>query len=192
MFPCGRSTIAAAFRHPPPADLLVVDAHFGYYARGTVLKRLHEDIVLPARAHGYTTRWLVGISMGGLGALLYAREYPGDIDGLMLLAPYLGEARLITEIKAAGGVKSWSRADRHAADVLDQLWCWLQGYDVNSTQFPTIYLGFGDADPFASANRLLAELLPANHVFVTAGGHDWPTWQRLWEAFLGARAGIRA
>ncbi|HYQ90986.1 MAG TPA: alpha/beta hydrolase-fold protein, partial [Candidatus Competibacteraceae bacterium] len=182
--------IKTVFRHPLPADLIVVDAHVGYYAHGTVLKRLHEDILRPARAHGYKKRWLVGISMGGLGALLYAREYPGDIDGVLVLAPYLGEASLIAEIEAAGDVKNWNHTGRHAAAVLPQLWCWLQGYNPNSGRFPTIYLGFGDRDPFAPANQRLAELLPANHVFVTAGGHDWVTWQRLWEAFLGARAGL--
>ena len=60
-------------------DVLAVDAHFGYYAERILVERLHEDIIAPAKARGYENIWLLGISMGGLGALLYAAEYPNEI-----------------------------------------------------------------------------------------------------------------
>jgi hypothetical protein len=31
---------------------------------------------------------------------------------------------------------------------------------------------------------LLAQSLPADSVAIIDGGHDWPTWTRLWENFL--------
>src|ERR671936_276516 len=80
------------------ADALAVDAHYGYYGRRTVLERLAEDVVLPARAQGYGEIWLVGISMGGLGALSYVVHYPDHISRALLLAPYLGEPHWIQEV----------------------------------------------------------------------------------------------
>src|ERR671930_1091173 len=58
--------IAALAASGLAADALAVDAHYGYYGRRTVLERLAEDVVLPAREQGYREVWLVGISMGGL------------------------------------------------------------------------------------------------------------------------------
>jgi hypothetical protein len=52
-------------------DMLLVDAHLGYYAARTVLERLRQDVIVPARAR-YESICLIGISMGGLGALLPA------------------------------------------------------------------------------------------------------------------------
>ncbi|MBK8239761.1 MAG: alpha/beta hydrolase [Deltaproteobacteria bacterium] len=67
-------------------DVITVDAHFGYYADRTLRERLHEDVLAPARSR-YENIWLLGISMGGIGALLTAEKYPDDVDGLLLIAP---------------------------------------------------------------------------------------------------------
>ncbi len=65
------------------------------------------DVVLPARAAGYDTIWLAGTSLGGIGALLYLRDHPDDLAGVLALAPYLGEEGVIREIERAGGPASW-------------------------------------------------------------------------------------
>src|SRR5690625_6784033 len=57
-------------------DMLAADAHFGYYRERTFVQRLHEDIILPARQQGYQHIWLLGLSMGGFGAVLYCNEHP--------------------------------------------------------------------------------------------------------------------
>src|SRR5262249_8079728 len=62
------------------ADFVEADAHFGYYQARTISGRLYEDVVAPARARGVERIWMIGISMGGLGAILYAREHP-EIGG---------------------------------------------------------------------------------------------------------------
>ena len=51
---------------------------------------------------GYENIWLLGISMGGLGTLLYASEYPEQVDGVVLLAPFLGDRSAIETIVATG------------------------------------------------------------------------------------------
>src|SRR5579862_1684929 len=74
-----------------PIDAVAANATFGYYANRTVITRLREDVLQPARAAGYREIWLVGISMGGMGALLLAKSGEPDIAGAVLLAPYLGD-----------------------------------------------------------------------------------------------------
>src|SRR5215469_11550864 len=48
-------------------DAIAADATFGYYLNRTVVSRLHDDVLQPAREAGYRQIWLVGISMGGMG-----------------------------------------------------------------------------------------------------------------------------
>ena len=80
--------------------------HFGYYLRRTAIERLREDVIVPAQRKGYGEIDLVGISLGGFGALYYAMHHPGEIARLFLLAPYLGEQPVVREICTAGGVKN--------------------------------------------------------------------------------------
>jgi pimeloyl-ACP methyl ester carboxylesterase len=165
-----------------PADMIIADIHFGYYVRRNLLERLREDLVEPAKSAGYAT-----ISLGGLGALLYAMTYPCDVQRLILLAPYLGEPALVNEIAGAGGVKRWDPCESRTDDELRRLWRWLQDCTTSARASPDIYLGFGDGDPFAPGNALLAEVLPAHHVFTVRGRHDWLTWKRLWSLIVAER-----
>ena len=181
--------IEAVLQSGAPADMIVVDAHFGYYLRQIVIERLRTDVIAPARAKGgYRKIWLVGISLGGFGALLYAREHPADIDGLVLLAPFLGHAQNIARIGATGDLRQWQPANAPADTEHEQaLWIWLREYAGSTQTRPGIYLGYGERDKFAAANRLLANVLPRERVFTAAGAHDWRTWRRLWQMFLVSR-----
>lgn len=64
-----RGFIADARRANLAADIVAVDAHLGYYRRGTILERLRADVLAPARDRGYPSVWLVGICMDGTGAI---------------------------------------------------------------------------------------------------------------------------
>lgn len=179
-----RGFIASARREGIAADMVAVDAHYGYYANRTILDRLHQDVIGPAKAWGYRHIWLVAISLGGLGSLLYASRFSGEITGLVLLAPFLGEAFVISEIAQAGGIREWSQSRIAETDYQRTLWRWLKQYETGAAGLPALYLGYGDRDRFALAHRLLAEILPSERVLVTRGRHNWPTWKRLWERFL--------
>ena len=72
------------------ADSLLVDADVSYYYDQTLSERLHADVIEPQRAKGYKSIWLVGISIGGFGALIHELSRPGSVDGIVALAPYLG------------------------------------------------------------------------------------------------------
>jgi len=164
-------------------DVVAADAHFGYYVEQSITRRLHEDIIQPARAEGYREIWLMGISLGGLGAALHVSDYPDDIDGLILLAPYTGADALRDEIADAGGLMAWDgqsdAGEPHERDAWRTLRQWIE-----RSEPPRLIIGFGEEDDFAKANRLIAEHLPENQVYTRPGRHNWSVWSELWEAIL--------
>lgn len=160
-----------------------VDSHLGYFAEKTIVTRLQEDVIGPARARGQDV-WLVGISLGGLGSLLYTRDHPGEVEGLVLLAPYLGEDDLIQDVVRAGGLAQWSKNETD----FQRLWLFLKGFQRPDAGLPALWLGYGRSDRFAEPDGLLGAVLPAGHVFTAAGGHTWRTWRNLWDQILKAGA----
>jgi pimeloyl-ACP methyl ester carboxylesterase len=177
--------VAAVRQRGIDADIVIPDLHFGYYIKRTAVDRLHEDVIRPARGKGYRHIRLVGISVGGFGALLYAQMHPGLIEEVMLIAPYLGESRIHQEIARAGGLESWDPGQWTAEDYERTLWAWLRRHGGGAD--PAISLGYGRSDSFAMSNRLLAAALPDERVTSTPGGHDWAPWLRIWETLLERR-----
>ena len=173
------------------ADVLAVDSHLGYYIDRSIVIRLHDDVIAPARARGYERIWLAGISMGALGSILYMQEHPGDIAGAVLLAPYLGEKPLIDEIEQAGGLRSWKPARFSGGDYQRETWRWLQTHYAGPTDTPgshPLWLGYGEKDRFRQSDRLLAAVLPPERVFTAPGGHTWRAWRALWGKLVAAGA----
>jgi pimeloyl-ACP methyl ester carboxylesterase len=173
----------AARRRQAVLDLVFVDMEFASLGDRAALRLLRADIVQPARAAGVAI-WLGGISLGGLIALDYAASYPGEIDGLCLLAPYLGNRILITEIARAPGLKAWQPGELAETCEERRIWRYIKSRGTDSRP---LYLGCGRQDRFSAAHELLAATLPADSVDVIDGGHEWPTWVRLWENFLESR-----
>ena len=161
------------------ADAIIVDAHLGYYYKRTVVERLRTDVLLPAREKGYRRIVLVGVSLGGLGGLLCERDYPGSVDALVLLGPYLGEHdRLFDHIAEAGGPVHWATGrSPQAGKVEEQLWTFL---GTKSDNLPVTLLLSGHSDKYARGQQLFAGLLPLRNVSTIEGGHDWKTWGALW------------
>ena len=176
---------ADAIRHRGLAvDLLLVDPQLRDLTDRSVLTRLHADVVLPARAAGCTALWLGGISLGGFMALLYAASYPAELTGLCLLAPYLGNHMITSEIAAYRSMADWQAATAERVDVLSEerrLWRYAVSAEARQLHW---HLAYGRDDRFAAAHRLLAAQLPAGSVQEREGGHDWPAWQRQWLGFL--------
>lgn len=171
-------------------DMLEVDAHFGYYKTRTLLERMEQDVLAPNRDK-YEEIWLVGISMGGLGALLTAWTYPDDVDGLILLAPYLGRRKTIKAIDTAGGLAQWQPpAATNEADWDVEIWRLLKRI-CETEGAPELYLAYGEDDFGVRAHALLAASLPPSRVRTAAGGHAWTTWTTLWLAMLADQT-IRA
>lgn len=170
---------AAVAQRGTQLDLSFVDLEMRHLEDRDALARLRSELVLPARDSGVAV-WLGGISLGGLAALDYASTHPGEIDGLCLLAPYLGNRMLINEIAAASGLSGWEPGDLAQVDAERRIWRHIKTQDGSRP----VFLGYGREDRFCRAHELLAAALPAGRVDVIGGGHDWPTWLKLWENFL--------
>lgn len=179
------------------ADLIIADTHIGYYTAGQLVQRLRHDIIAPAREDGYTQIWLIGISLGGYGALLYASRHCDEISGMFLMAPFLGNRSLLAQIERVG-LSQWQAETSLTQDAPDdeqQMWLWLKHHcaqanaicDAHSCSpdmaFP-LYIGYGTDDRFTASNRMLARNLCSQYVMTTHGAHEWNAWQRLWVDFL--------
>lgn len=176
-------------------EMQLVDAHVGYYTERSVTDRLRQDVLAPAGRAGVAQVWLAGISIGGFGALLTARDAEADpapasppVAGLLLLAPYLGPRRLVAEIVAAGSLAAWDARPGDTDEPERRLWRWLQARLAPGAAVPAppIWLGFGRDDRFAAGHRLLAGALPPERVFEVDGGHDWAPWREAWGRMLAA------
>lgn len=172
-----------------PIDIVSIDANLRYFENGTIVERIHQDVVLPARALGYQKIWLAGISLGGLGAMLYAANHP-EINGLVAIAPFLGRPNTLAEIDRAGGHAYWqSQADSSMFDWERELHLWLKrtlpdAKTKHASNTPQFILAYGEQDRYAQEQKALARQLHPSNVIATAGEHDWPTWRTLWDKTL--------
>lgn len=166
----------------PAARIVVPDLHLRYYMERTAGACLWEEMIRPAREAGLKVS-LLGVSMGGLGALVAWLEHAEAVDEVLLLAPYLGEPELIREIRQAGGLARWKGGvDRPTSQeqAMRFLWERLRARGRMRDGSPVrLRLACGLQDRHLEACRLFAEsLLPEGHALELPGHHDWPTWRR--------------
>lgn len=169
--------------------LVAADAHIGYYREESLAIRLAEDVIGPlsARPDGPERVWMAGISLGGVGSIVYARAHPEQVAGLVLIAPYLGEegeGGVLEELRAAGSLAAWRPAEPVAEDDFKRR-IWLGLREILTSDTPVL-LAYGTEDDLAPGHELLARELPPERVFRRPGGHDWPVWTPLWEDVLAS------
>jgi hypothetical protein len=155
----------------------------------SLLERLRREVIDPARAAGCREIWLGGISLGAFMALLQAQHDRRGLDGLCLLAPYLGNRSVTGAIARAGGLGAWQAGTLASADEQERVWSFLQSLPLGGLR---LYLGLARQDRFFAGQRLLADALPAELTEIVEGEHDWDAWRALWERFLDrlAAAGL--
>jgi pimeloyl-ACP methyl ester carboxylesterase len=166
-------------------DCVAVDSTIGYYLDGSVASRLQHEIIEPARRRGYHEIWLVGVSMGGLGAFFHESAYPGEVTGMILLAPFVGDdPKLFAEIDAAGGPVPWASSQPadpvqgNKANFQRELWRFLGRLRVNTDPRPQIWVAYGDADRLRPGIERLIGLIPPECVLRLKGGHTWEVWTK--------------
>ncbi|MBS0377922.1 MAG: hypothetical protein JSS29_05495 [Proteobacteria bacterium] len=173
---------AAARERGLAVDLTFAPLEFAHVTDRSAVERVLGEFVHPARARGSAV-WLGGISLGGYVALCCAERDPGPLAGLCLFAPYLGSFLVTSEI-ARTGLAGWTCAPQAGEDDEERrIWRFLR----DRRGSPPLHLGLGREDRFGERHRLLASALPAHELDTVPGGHDWPTWRRLWDNFLDAR-----
>jgi pimeloyl-ACP methyl ester carboxylesterase len=165
----------------PGANVFGANSHFGYYRERSLSARLHADIIRPARAAGVTRVWLLGISMGGFGSLVYQLHHPDEVDGIILMAPYLGEW---DELEAWLADPAAYRAP--GEPIFAEIWRELDSMQPRDRR---ITLAYGEADEMRRQQRWLAGLLAEDRVVTAPGGHRWTVWQTLWPQAL-QRSGL--
>lgn len=174
----------------PDADVILTGLSYNYYMQGRAPQRLHDEVIAPARQRDYRQVWLAGASMGGMGTLMYDQAYPGEMHGLILLAPYLGEKKLLRDIAESGGIAHWQpgpvpgRVD--AGNFQRELWRHLQGWSRDPGKASNVWLAYGDRDRLRKAMPLLEPLLPPAQINVLSGGHDWTVWTNATREALSA------
>ena len=164
----------------PDADVLLTGLTMPFYRQGRAVQRLHNEVIEPARRKGYQQVWMAGISLGGMGTLLYDSEYPDQIDGLLLLSPYLGEDSILQQIRQAGGLAAWQAGpvqESRPDTFQHELWRSLQALSQRPQRTESTWIAYGADEPFRQPIELMTPLLPANHVIMLPGKHNWTLWK---------------
>ena len=174
---------AAVREHGIDADLVMAEVRAAYFADGSVVQRIQDEVVRPAISRGCRRIWLAGISLGGLAALSFAARHDHDIEGIALIAPYPATREVLGEVDTAGGLEHWRPHIPRGGDLEREAWSWLAGARSHRVAV-RCYLATGDR--FSRGQRRMAEAIDAAHVHELPGGHDWEAWRRLWHEFLAS------
>jgi pimeloyl-ACP methyl ester carboxylesterase len=154
------------------ATMEVVDVKPTLYLGSRIVELLKTEVIEPAKAEGFEDIYLVGTSMGGHGVLLYATEYPEDVAGIVILAPFISGDTASEAIDEAGSLATWEDCPFLAWKYACNLWKSLQVYVADSRNQKKVVLGFGTEDTFIDQCRILADALLPEQVFTVSGGHD--------------------
>jgi len=164
------------------ADLSLSEMKMAWFADGSVVSRIRDSVVDPAKARGHARIWMAGISLGALAALCYAARHEDDLAGVTLITPYPATREVLREIEAAGGLSQWRPTVPPEGDLEREAWRWLIGRDSRRPPQVRCYLASGDR--FAEGQRQMAQALDPACVRELPGGHDWAAWRLLWSEFL--------
>ncbi|HLP98904.1 MAG TPA: hypothetical protein VK149_10700 [Sideroxyarcus sp.] len=177
--------IRALRKRKLPVDVLALNAHVDLYLERADIERVLHHTLDEVRTQGYRRIWLLGISLGGSGAMICATQRTPEIEGVFLMAPFLGTRGLIAEVEAAGGLHCWQAGEIDARDHERALLQQIQRSVLDDAgSLPPIHLGYGSEDRYRGASIMLARHLPQQRVTVLPGGHDWETWAALWQVLL--------
>jgi pimeloyl-ACP methyl ester carboxylesterase len=163
------------------ADIIALDVAPSLYLGKRIVEVLKSEVITPAKQKGYEAIYLVGTSLGGHGALLYATEYPKDVNAVVLFAPFVTGYPPTDLVEEPGGLKQWDEKCPFTEwTYACNMWRAVKKYGSDPDHRQDIYLAYGTEDGFAKECGILAEFLPPENVYTTSGGHDWLTWEKLW------------
>jgi hypothetical protein len=172
------------------ADMKILDSHYAFFSKLEIVDRLEKEVMIPARAKGYSQIWFTGISLGGFGTLIYgasqsrakAPDPKNMYDGFFVMAPYMGEKKVWESIQSVG-LANWQAPKDGDFNV--DLWRWLSDYNkADKSSLPQAYIGYGTEDFLAPPNRVFGSILPEDRHLKEPGKHDWPPWKTLWARWL--------
>ncbi len=168
----------------PNVDITLVDTRLAYITDGNIAERIQNEIIIPALSAGYKNIWFTGISLGGLSVITYNKTFANHVNGIVLIAPYLGAQYKIEGLLSGGVAHTWSETHQKNNDKTIQLWRYLLREANNKERNVKIFLAYGNSDRFSEIHVFLAGLLDKNNVFIEQGGHNWTVWKKLWKTML--------
>ena len=181
--------VEAVHRRGLPHDIALLDATIAEVAGGSALAFL-QGYLRAVSADPSQRVCLLGISLGaqlalaclaGAGADPAQAQAAARVDSACLMAPYLGPRDVVAEVATTGDLDGWTPAAIRPGDTEREIWRWLQH---GCSSGPSLYLAYGSDDRFAAAHAFMGQVLPANHVDIQPGGHEWPVWSALWNRHL--------
>src|SRR5690606_6344367 len=89
------------------AELVMAEVRAAWFADGSIVERIRESVIAPAKSRGHGRVWLAGVSLGGLAALSYAARHEDDVAGIVLISPYPATRDVLREMEAAGSLGEW-------------------------------------------------------------------------------------
>ena len=162
------------------------------FLSSTLLPGSSEALLVAYLSQGFEPTSLltvatVGNTIGGLSSLVYLQHQEKDLCGVVVLAPFLADDRLIEEVKKYGGIEKWApeveEIKNSIDDQINSLWVWL----TSKNDFSNIYLGYGKQDRLIAGSHLLETFLEQSHVIRVNGKHDWVTGRKIWQEQLKSR-----
>ena len=85
---------------------------------------------------------------------------PISRTGVLAIAPFLGDRKLIEEISAAGGLAKWNAPPRvetmNPDNYQREMWRWFQAVAQGKESAPLLFAGYGRSDKLSAADSLLA------------------------------------
>ncbi len=181
----------------PPVVAVMPDAGTSWYVnspKGAMESAFMEDLLPTVETEigirlQRDERAMIGVSMGGYGALRLAMRYPERFGAAALLAP----ACYVPVPPEASGARSAGVFGKAGFNPV--LWmrhnypAYWDGFVAKGLTLP-LFLGAGDDDHYNTAaqatllyERLQRAGLPAQ-LRIVDGGHDWPTWKGMEEEAL--------
>jgi len=179
-----RGFIAAVRARNIAADIVLAEITHAHVMQQRGADTLRDTVIAPALARGYRQIWLAGISLGAFNALHYAAQFAEDVTGLCLLAPYPGTGDILREIEQAGGPAAWAETPGRSLDDERVWWHWLWQQSHAGRAAKPVCVGLSEDDRFLRGQQMLASLIPAEHIDIIPGAHDWPAWIDLWHRWL--------
>ena len=165
-------------------DIILVDTRLAYVEAGNISERIQNEIVVPAYTKGYDNIWFVGISLGGFSTLLYNRDFSENVNGIILIAPYLGDLYSISDLIDHPSTEKWSLDNKNSTDRSIRFWRYLLTLtepNKDSHLKANLFIAYGDKDRLSQLHQLLASRIKKENIYVNKnGGHDWVSWKPLW------------
>ncbi len=189
-----------AARTIPPMILVMPDGGNSRYINNYDCSLCYEDFFfqefMPAIESKYrikSEKWfrgILGLSMGGYGALVYALKYPEVFSTCVAFSPSIYTDEMIIRMTDAEWASNRASAHGYGLTGVDRLTDHYKSYDpfrlaeaTDPERFKTLqlYLDCGDQDfrneGVALFHIRLRQLNIAHQYRVRAGGHTWSYWR---------------